>query len=43
MSKENTKEHAIACLETGTELGIEVFDFWSEMQKVKVSDILLLF
>lgn len=37
MANENIKHHARTCLETGKELGIEVFDLWSEMQKIKVS------
>ena len=28
--------YAKACLETGQELGIEVFDLWTEMQKITV-------
>ena len=30
------KPYATACLEAGQELGIEVFDLWTEMQKVEV-------
>jgi hypothetical protein len=36
MKNKLIKPYATACLETGQELGIEVFDLWTEMQKVEV-------
>ena len=36
LENERTKLYAEACLETGHDLGIEVFDLWTEMQKIEV-------
>jgi hypothetical protein len=36
LSNDVVKSYAKACLETGQELGVEVFDLSTEMQKVKV-------
>ena len=36
LSNDTMKLYAKACSETGQELGIEVFDTWTEMQKENV-------
>jgi hypothetical protein len=40
LSNDHVRPYAKACLEISQELGIEVFDIWSEMQKVKVSKLM---
>ena len=37
LKNERTKLYAKACLETGKDLGVEVLDLWTEMQKTEVN------